>query len=86
MVEDKYEICTDLPLARARHFESDERYLSPALVTTYHCLAHPGELDEDERATLRHIFFARLLFDRVVVGLGSWDSGASESACSSSSC
>ena len=27
-----------------------------------------------------------LLFDRVVVGLGSWDSGASQSACPSSSC
>ena len=68
MMENKYEICTDLPLARARHFESDERYLSPALVTTYHCLAHPGELDEDELATLRHTFFACLLLDRVVVG------------------
>ena len=41
MVENKYEIRIDLPSARARHFESDERYLSPALVTTYHCLAHP---------------------------------------------
>ena len=34
MMENKYEICTDLPLARARHFESDEQDLSPALVTT----------------------------------------------------
>ena len=30
----KYEISTDLPLARARHFESDERDLSPAVITT----------------------------------------------------
>ena len=34
MVKSKYEICTNLPLARARHFESDEQDLSPALVTT----------------------------------------------------
>ena len=33
MVENKYEIRIDLPSARARHFESDERDLSPALVT-----------------------------------------------------
>ena len=55
------------------------------LLLDYHCLARPGELDEDELATLCHIFFARLFFDRVVVGLGSWDSGASQSACPSSS-
>ena len=30
MVESKYEIRTDLPSARARRFESDERDLSPA--------------------------------------------------------
>ena len=30
MVKSKYEIRTDLPSARARHFESDERDLSPA--------------------------------------------------------
>jgi len=34
MVETKYEIHTDLPSARARHFESDERDLSPAVITT----------------------------------------------------
>ena len=34
MVESKYEIRTDLPSARARRFESDERDLSPALFTT----------------------------------------------------
>ena len=34
MVESKYEIRTDLPSARAHRFESDERDLSPALVTT----------------------------------------------------
>ena len=33
MVESKYEIRTDLPLARARRFESDERDLSPAVFT-----------------------------------------------------
>ena len=33
MVESKYEIRTDLPSARARRFESDERDLSPAFVT-----------------------------------------------------
>ena len=84
MVESEYEIRTDLPSARARHFESDGA--GPLSCLGYHYTARPGELDEDELTTLRHIFFARLLFDRVVVGLGSWDSGASESACSSSSC
>ena len=34
MVESKYEICTDLPSAWARHFESDERDLSPTVITT----------------------------------------------------
>ena len=34
MVKSKYEIRTDLPSARARRFESDERDISPALVTT----------------------------------------------------
>ena len=34
MVESEYEIRTDLPSARARRFESDERDLSPALITT----------------------------------------------------
>ena len=34
MVESKYEIRTDLPLERARRFESDERDLSPAVFTT----------------------------------------------------
>ena len=34
MVENKYEIHTDLPSARARHFEYDERDLSPAVITT----------------------------------------------------
>ena len=33
MVESKYEIRTDLPSARARHFESNERDLSPAVIT-----------------------------------------------------
>ena len=33
MVESKYEIHTDLPSARARRFESDERDLSPAVFT-----------------------------------------------------
>ena len=33
MVESEYEICTDLPSARARRFESDERDLSPAVFT-----------------------------------------------------
>ena len=32
--ESKYEIHTDLLSARARRFESDERDLSPALITT----------------------------------------------------
>ena len=59
----KYEIRTDLPSVRARRFESDERDLSPAMF--YQCSARPGELDEDELATLCHTFFARL---RVVVG------------------
>ena len=34
MVESKCEIRTDLPSARARHLESDERDLSPAVITT----------------------------------------------------
>ena len=33
MVENKYEIRTNLPSVRARRFESDERDLSPALIT-----------------------------------------------------
>ena len=33
MVENKYEIRTNLPSTRARRFESDERDLSPAFVT-----------------------------------------------------
>ena len=34
MVESKYEIRTDLPSVRARRFESDERDLSPTVITT----------------------------------------------------
>ena len=34
MVKSKYEIRTDLPSARARRLESDERDLSPAVITT----------------------------------------------------
>ena len=34
MVESEYEICIDLPSAKVRHFESDVRDLSPALITT----------------------------------------------------
>ena len=34
VVESKYEIRTDLPSARARHLEFDERDLSPAMITT----------------------------------------------------
>ena len=77
MVESKYEIRTDLPSARARRFEYDERDISPTF--GYHCSARPGELDEDELATLRHIFLARLFLDRVVVGPSGWGSGAPQS-------
>ena len=34
MVGSKYEIRTDLPSVRARRFESDDRDLSPAVITT----------------------------------------------------
>jgi len=34
MMDGEYEIHTDLPSARARHFESDEWDLSPAVITT----------------------------------------------------
>ena len=34
MMEGDYEIRTDLPSARARHLEFDERDLSPAVITT----------------------------------------------------
>ena len=34
MMEGDYEIRTDLPSARARRLESDERDLSPAMITT----------------------------------------------------
>ena len=34
MMEGEYEIRTDLLSAWARHFESDERDLSPAVITT----------------------------------------------------
>ena len=80
----KYEIRTDLPSARARRFESDERDLSPAL--TYHWSAHPGELDEAELLTLRHTFLDRLLLFRVVVGTSGCGSGEPQSACPSLSC
>ena len=52
----------------------------------YHYSVPPEELDEDELATLCHTFFARLLFDRVVVGLDGGDSAASQSAYPLSSC
>ena len=59
MVESKYEIRTDLPSARARHFESDERDLSPAMFTTARLV-----LENWTRTSLRpyaipslHIFF-----------------------------
>ena len=77
MVKSKYEIRSDLPSARARHFESDERDLFSYSV--HHCSARTGELDEDELATLRHTFFARLLLDCVVEGSSGWGSGAPQS-------
>ena len=52
----------------------------------YHCLARPGELDEDKLATLRHTFFACLLLDRVVVGSGNGDSSAPHSGLPSWAC
>ena len=58
----------------------------PFSCCVYYCSACPGELDEDELATLRYTFFARLFLDLVVVGLGSGNSGASQIACPSSSC
>ena len=66
MEKNKYEIRTDLPTTRAHRFESDERDLFACF--GYHCSTRPGELDEDELGTLCHTFFARLFFDRVVVG------------------
>ena len=80
----KYEISTDLPSARARRFESDERDLSPAL--TYHYSARPGEVDKDELSILRHTVFDRLLLDRVVEGSSGWGSGEPQSACPSLPC
>ena len=77
----KYEISTDLGSPRARRFEYDKRDFSPAL--TYHCSAHPGEVDEDELSTLRYTFFDHLLLDQVVVGSLGWDSGEPQSACPS---
>ena len=62
MVKSKYEIRTDLPSARTHHFES-----GPFSCFGYHCSARPGELDEDELATLRHTFFV-IFVDRVVIG------------------
>ena len=52
----------------------------------YHCSARPGELNEDDLATLRHTFFAHLLFDRVVVGTSGWGSGAPQSGLPSWAC
>ena len=75
--EFKYEISTDLPSAKARCFESDERDPSPAL--TDHCSARSGEVDEDELSTLRYTFFDRLLLVWVVVGTSSWGSGEPQS-------
>ena len=73
----KYEISNDLPSARARRFESDEWDLSPALI--YHCSARPGEVDEDELSTLRHIFFDCLLLEWVVIGTSGWGSNETQS-------
>ena len=73
----KYEISNDLPSARARHFESDEWDLSPALI--YHCSARPGEVDEDELSTLCHIFFDCLLLEWVVIGTSGWGSNETQS-------
>ena len=81
MMEGEYEIRTDLPSARACCLESDEQDLSPTVITTARLI-----LENWKRTSLRHTFFARLFFDRVVVGLGSGDSGASQIACPSSSC
>ena len=61
MMEGEYEIRTNLPSARARRFESDERDLSLAL--TYHYSARPGEVDKDELSILRHTFFNCLLLE-----------------------
>ena len=77
MMEGENEIRTDLPSARARRFESDERDLSPSL--SYHCSARPGEVDEDELSTLRYTFFDRLLLVWVVVGTSGWGSGELQS-------
>ena len=59
MMESENEICTDLPSARARHFESDERDLSPTVITTARLV-----LENWTRTSLRpyaipslHIFF-----------------------------
>ena len=59
--------------------------MGPFSCCVYHCSARPGNLNEDEPATLHHTFFERLFFDLVIVGLGG-DSGASQIACPSSSC
>ena len=52
------------------------------LLLGYHCLARPEELDEDELATLRHIFLV-VFVDCVVVGSSGWGSGEPQSACPS---
>ena len=59
MVESEYEIRTDLPSVRARRFESDERDLSPAVITTARLV-----LETWTRTSLRpyatpslHVFF-----------------------------
>ena len=69
----KYEISTDLPSARARRFESDERDLSPDL--TYHLSSRLGEVNEDDLSTLRHTFLDLLLLDHVDQGSSGWGSG-----------
>ena len=75
MVENKYEIHTD-------YLRQGLIVLSLTsgtfLLLIYHCSARPGELDEDELATLHHTFFDRLLLDRVVVG-SYWGSDAPHS-------
>ena len=59
MVESKYEIHTNLPLARARRLEPDEWDLSPAVITTAQLV-----LENWTRTSLRpyatpslHVFF-----------------------------
>ena len=63
LVENKYKIRTDLPSARPRCFESNERDLSPALLTIVRLVLEKWlRTNSQPSATLSLIFFSWVLW------------------------